>query len=197
MVRSSLVLALVAAVLVGCGAEEEQAATTTRPPVATQPPPPPRAECITAKAKGFRLCGQPTEEPRATPSTIQRRDGEGWTLLASAPKSSNAAGNLHGHWRQAWLSPDGKTLLAQWSAECEIPIAFFVDAETGAMRPVTGEGRWTDAPESIALGWGADGRAWVRLTKGYCGGSKHPPGVYLIDPATRTLTRAAARTSPN
>jgi hypothetical protein len=98
-----------------------------------------------------------------------------------------------GYWAGAWLSPDGKTLLAQWSAECEIPIAFFVDATTGEKRPVTGEREWADAPESVALGWSPDGRARVRLLKGYCGGSKHPPGVYLIDPNTGKLTRAAAR----
>jgi hypothetical protein len=195
MGRSSFALVFAAAALAGCGADEERAATTAGPRAATtaQPPAPPRDRCIPAKAAGFRLCGQPTEEPRTTPSTIERRDGEARRLLVSAPKSSSVGGNLHGHWRQAWLSPDGKTLLAQWSAECEIPIAFFVDAKSRAMRPVTGEKVWTEAPESIALGWGADGRAWVRLTKGYCGGAKHPPGVYLIDVATGKLTRAAAR----
>ena len=33
-----------------------------------------------------------------------------------------------GHWAKAFLSPDGKAFLAQWSAECELPFAFFVRA---------------------------------------------------------------------
>jgi hypothetical protein len=115
----------------------------------------------------------------------------GWSVLVGGPPGSVHDGLQVGHWADAWLSPDGRTLLAQWSAECEIPIAFFVDAERGSMRPVTGEQRWAKAPESIALGWAADGRARVRLTKGYCGGTKHPPGVYLVDPATNELTRVS------
>ena len=35
------------------------------------------------------------------------------------------------------------------------------------------------------------GKSRVRLTKGHCGGTKHPPGVYLVDPATNELTRVS------
>jgi hypothetical protein len=188
MGRSSLVALAAAAVLAGCGADEQRAQEVTtrmRAPL-------PQGRCVPAKAPGFRLCGQPTETLRKAPSTIQRRDGERWRTVADAPPGSIVDGIPHGHWAAAWLSPDGETLLAQWSAECEIPIAFFVEAKTGEMRPVTGEANWAEAPESIALGWNGDGRARVRLTKGYCGGAKHPPGVYLIDPDTGTLTRAVA-----
>jgi hypothetical protein len=85
-----------------------------------------------------------------------------------------------GHWAKAFLSPDGKTFLAQWSAECEVPIAFFVDAGGGGPRVVTGEANWLDAPESVADGWTGDGRAIVELPHGACGGSASQPGVYFI-----------------
>jgi hypothetical protein len=189
MGRSSLAALLaVAALAGGCGGEDEQRAATTQPRTATTGT---EDRCVTARAPGFRLCGQPGPARRTIPSTIQRRDAtSARRTLAGPPDRSIVDGIPHGHWAAAWLSPDGEMLLAQWSAECEIPIAFFVEAHTGEMRPVTGEANWADAPESIALGWNADGRARVRLTKGYCGGAKHPPGVYLIDPSTGTLTRA-------
>ena len=199
MARSSLAGLLAVAALAGCGAEDERAVTTTRtaaapPPTRTVAAPPER--CVAARSPGFRLCSHAFGAPPRTPSTIQRREGGDWRVVAKGPPGSVHDGVQIGHWAGAWLSPDGGTLLAQWSAECEIPIAFFVDAGTGKMRPVTGERKWTEAPESVALGWSQDGRARVRLTKGYCGGSKHPPGLYLVEPATSRLTlvkRAAAR----
>lgn len=186
MGRSSTgILVALAVTLAGCGGADERAGTTR---TETLGPAVPADRCVRAAAPGFRLCGQPTGKPRRPASTIQRRDGGTWVVAALAPPGTAVDGIPHGHWREAWLSPDRKLLLAQWSAECEIPIAFFVDLAGHAMRPVTGEKDWTQAPESIALGWSSDGRARVRLTKGYCGGAKHPPGVYLVDPATSTLT---------
>ena len=188
MVRSSIALA--AAVVAGCGAGEERAVTTTRTAAATTtrtvPARPP--DCIAARSPGFRLCRHRFGQPPRTPARIERRDGDGWRVVAKGPPGSVHDGLQIGHWAGAWLSPDGETLLAQWSAECEIPIAFFVDVERGTMRPVTGEKKWVEAPESVALGWAPDGRARVRLTEGVCGGSKHPPGVYLVDAGTSELT---------
>ena len=112
-------------------------------------------------------------------------------MLAAGPPGTVHDGVQIGHWAQAWLSPDGTTLLAQWSAECEVPIAFFVDAWSGTMRPVTGEKIWSEAPQSVAIGWAADGRARVRLPDGACGSSAAEPGVYLIDPESKRLTREA------
>jgi hypothetical protein len=186
MGRSSAALVLAVALASSCGGEEERGATTHLPARTT---PVPKQECTPASARGFRVCAHVYGAPPTTPATIQRREGTGWRVLVAGPPRSVHDGLQVGHWADAWLSPDGETLLAQWSAECEIPIAFFVDLTTRSMRPVTGEKRWTNAPESIALGWSGDGRARVRLTKGYCGGSKHPPGVYLVDPATHGLAR--------
>jgi hypothetical protein len=80
-----------------------------------------------------------------------------------------------GHWQNAELSPDGKTLLAQWTAECEIPVAFFVPLATHKPRPV--------APvryETVAVAWNADGRAGVFFNGGACGAGVERPGLYLV-----------------
>jgi hypothetical protein len=86
-----------------------------------------------------------------------------------------------GHWRWAIPSPDGSTLLAQWSGECEVPVAFLVDGATGTMSEVTGGGGLRDAPESTGFGWSPDGRAVVALWGGACGGGFDVPGIYLFD----------------
>jgi hypothetical protein len=80
-----------------------------------------------------------------------------------------------GRWQSAQLSPDGKTLLAQWTAECEIPVAFFVPLDTRKPRPV--------APvryETVAVAWNADGRAGVFFNGGACGAGLERPGLYLV-----------------
>ena len=100
------------------------------------------------------------------------RDGE--ALAISKP-----AGAKVGHWAKAYLSPDGKTFLAQWSAECELPTAFFVPVRGGAPQPVTGEADWTKAPSSAADGWTEDGRAIVETSQGDCGLPSHRR-MYLV-----------------
>jgi hypothetical protein len=92
-----------------------------------------------------------------------------------------------GFYRTAMLSPGRRTLLVQWSGECEIQHAFFVFASGGRPRVVTGERDWTAAPDSEALGWRGR-RAVVRLPiRGEAQAGR--PGVYLIDPQTLTQTR--------
>jgi hypothetical protein len=103
------------------------------------------------------------------------------------PIGSRYEGDVLGHWRFALPSPDGRVLLAQWSGECEVPVAFF--ARPGE-RPVavTGEPGLDGAPESFGLGWASDGRAVVFLPVGACGAGFETPGVYLFDaPGTGTL----------
>jgi hypothetical protein len=93
----------------------------------------------------------------------------------TAPDSGTA-----GHWTWAALSPDRTTILAQWSAECEVPIAFVVSATGGSPRPVTGEEDWARSPDSVALGWTTDGRAIAFLPQGpACGSGVPKPGIYL------------------
>ena len=89
-----------------------------------------------------------------------------------------------GSWYEAYLSPDGGTVLALWSAECEVPTAFFVSTRSGRMRAVSGERDWRKAPESIPLGWSEAGWAAVDFLGGGCGNGYKVPGVYLIEPRT-------------
>ena len=80
-----------------------------------------------------------------------------------------------GRWQSALPSPDGKTLLAQWTAECEIPTAYFVARATREPRPVAPVG-----VESVAVAWSEDGRAGVFFAGGACGGGDPRPGLYLV-----------------
>jgi hypothetical protein len=92
-------------------------------------------------------------------------------------------GSKVGHWVTAFLSPDRKTLLAQWSAECEVPIAYFIALKTGETRAVA-----RGNPESVAHGWAGDGRAIVEFPNGLCGRGTKRPGLYLVSlDGTRTL----------
>ncbi|MDQ2984614.1 MAG: hypothetical protein M3R70_11950 [Actinomycetota bacterium] len=161
--------------LAGCGASGKTRAATQKQQTPAARPAPCRA---LAHAVGYRGCGHPF------PWLIQRNDG---TVVADAAEKYK--GRPVGFWRKVILSPDEKTLLAQWSGACEIQITFFVSTSGGKPRAVTGERDWADSPESEALRWSGR-RALVRLPdRGETVAKK--PGVYLIDPATfrRTLVR--------
>ena len=96
------------------------------------------------------------------------------------PKPKFHGKPLLGFWR--WAVPDPRyedRLLAQWSGECEVPLAFFVEPDEGDVEAVTGGGL-RDAPESEALGWTKRGQAVVFLPEGACGSGTDPPGVYLF-----------------
>lgn len=86
-------------------------------------------------------------------------------------------GQIAGHWRYAITSSSGPTL-AQWSGECEVPTAFWID-ENGTVRIVTGESDVSAAPESLGLGWTQNGRAVVSLPEGACASGADSPGIYL------------------
>ena len=88
-------------------------------------------------------------------------------------------GQPSGHWRFALLSPDGNRILAQWSGECEVPIAYVVTLQSGPPVPVTGES--TNVLESFALGWTRGDRALIWLPAGACARGAWRPGVYAFD----------------
>lgn len=85
-----------------------------------------------------------------------------------------------GRWVSAMPSPDGRTLLAQWLGECEIPVAYLVPLATRKPRPVA-PALHGGASETVAVGWSADGRAGV-FFKSVCGGAELRPGLYLVPP---------------
>jgi hypothetical protein len=114
---------------------------------------------------------------RGSPATVELLRGGQRRVLVRGP------GKV-GHWAGAFVSPDRRTLLLQWSAECEVPTAFFAGATGGGLRPVSGGRDWTRAPTSIALGWARDGRAIVDFPEGVCSGGLDRPGVYAVDPRT-------------
>ncbi len=82
-----------------------------------------------------------------------------------------------GHWVRAEFAPRGDAFLAQWSAECEVPVAFLV---VGArMRPYGGRS-FRGAPSSEVPGWLRDGSAVIHFPEGACGGAYRVPGVYVV-----------------
>jgi hypothetical protein len=135
-------------------------------------------------AATYLLCFHPNRSEHGT--FFVRRAGTTKRIDIRAPgaaPTAAAAGRV-GHWAWAALSPDGKTFVAQWSAECEVPIGFFVSVGEKP-RPVTGEADWAKSPESTVYGWTTDGRAIVRISKSVCG-TRGGPGVYAISPSGRS-----------
>ncbi|MDQ2910468.1 MAG: hypothetical protein M3R39_05570 [Actinomycetota bacterium] len=94
------------------------------------------------------------------------------------------AGPLRGRrgwWRRIVVSPDRRTLLAQWSGECEIQSTYLVSTDDGAVKPIF------EGASSTAEGWSRDDRARVVLPNEIWGTRAKRlfrAGVYLVDPAT-------------
>ncbi|MDQ5821739.1 MAG: hypothetical protein M3540_09875 [Actinomycetota bacterium] len=159
----------------------------------------PRVGCAVASKRGgttLLLCSpKPEYEGQfPLPKTIEIESaGRARRVLAIPPFPSTAPGvGSVGHWESAELSPDGRTVLAQWSAECEIPIAFLIPVAGGKPQPIAGSLR--EHPESIGLGWSPDGLAVVSLPALACGRGYDGPGIYLVSTdgkPVRAITRGA------
>jgi hypothetical protein len=169
------VLGAVVLLCAGCGATTTVTATRTVTAPAAAPTLMPRCVMISALANySYDVCDRRTIRFRGKP------------LYAPRPVGAGPVGG----WVGGYLSPGGKTLLMQWSAECEVPFAYFVPARGGMPRLVTGERSMADAPESIAEGWTSDGRALIELPKGACGEGASVPGIYFMAPnGRRTLVQ--------
>ncbi|MDP9342395.1 MAG: hypothetical protein M3Q23_09950 [Actinomycetota bacterium] len=96
--------------------------------------------------------------------------------LVPAPRGPGGQAAL-GHWEGAEASPDGSTLLLQWSGECEVPTAYLAPASGGRPRAVV-HGR--PPVESVALGWAPPARLVVSLPQAACGAGFERPGVYVL-----------------
>ena len=135
--------------------------------------------CRRARVAVYRFCDQIRVRGdrliAAVRATIEVRQGSGWRVLTREPRGSLGGDNLGGEWAQVWVSPDGRTLLAEWAEECDTRYAFFVPAEGGVPRAVTGERDWKTSPLSWPRGWARDGRARVWVLPG--GGCAHEARV--------------------
>lgn len=164
MRRATLCLAvLVAAAAAGCGGDENPVAA---PSTAASAIPAWCAPMEPGRNDLFLLCRRPGPGQHGG----FRLRGRGPIEIA-LPTDSPA-----GHWSGGFLSPDGRMLLLQWTAECEVPFALFVPARGGTPRFVTGEPTMEEARPSIAHGWTLGGEAIVELL----------PGCGQADPAAQT-----------
>jgi hypothetical protein len=126
------------------------------------------------RGRSVAVCGAGSRPP----DRIDVADSGGVRTLIQAPSRGPLARPV-GHWRGALLSPDGGRVLAQWSGECEVPTAYFIDTATGAARPVTGPSDG-GAPNSIGLMWADDRTALAVLPEGACGEGTQPAGLYAV-----------------
>jgi hypothetical protein len=100
-----------------------------------------------------------------------------------------------GHWVWAVFAPRGNAFLAQWTAECEVPVAFLAIHDT--LRPYGGR-TMRDAPASVAFGWLPGGEAVISFPAGGgCGSAFRLPGIYAVPRAgkARLLLGTRPRTS--
>jgi hypothetical protein len=196
-------LAVVAAVtgLGGCGGATDALVETTNRPDTTSATkivqrsvsPPKRCNPAGRTTQGrLTLCTRRINTDSAGRFWV-RRAGESRRLAVRRPMWPGTRDHLNGLWQWAAASPDGRTILVQWSGECEIPLAFLVAVAEGRPVSVTGEYTRDDPPpNSTALGWSDDGRAIVFIpAESGCGGTNES-GVFLIDLAGNKTRIAAA-----
>jgi hypothetical protein len=184
MTRAAFAAAIV--LLTGCGGEDRPQPTASAHADRWCKP------AGTSDGRTFRACYAPTFANESPPAPARRhgrlevRDVDGaWRRLpVPHPLGAKPGEPAAGHWEWAAVSPDGAWLLAQWTAECEVPVAFFVPTRGGKARPASRD-RYGAAP-STALGWTGDGRAIVELGNLECAGGPVRAGVYLVEPATAT-----------
>jgi hypothetical protein len=103
--------------------------------------------------------------------TLRRRAPHGRVRVA-APRPRGI-----GHWVWSERSPTGTAVLAQWSGECEIPVAYLV--VNGKLQSY--------GPETVALGWLPTGEAVVHFRPVGCAVSGRS-GIYATV-GTRKMRR--------
>jgi hypothetical protein len=105
------------------------------------------------------------------------------TIRGASGVLARAPGKV-GHWVWAERAPAANAILAQWSAECESPVAYLL--VHGKLRAF---GR-----ESVALGWLPTGEAVIHFPNGPCAGDSRPArGIYAAVSAVKM--RLLLRTS--
>jgi hypothetical protein len=183
----TLALAVAVLVFAGCGDED-------KPYFAAGPPMDPNCQDAgRAGARVFRACYRPQLTGQPAPSAGERHgrlevseaNGPWRRLKVPHPLGAKPGRPAAGHWDWAAVSPDGKWLLAQWTAECEVPVAFLVPARGGDAVPVARD-RY-GASTSKALGWTRDGRAIIELPGLSCGSTSQRPGTYVLRPGGKPV----------
>jgi hypothetical protein len=171
------ILALVAVALAACGSESERSAAPKERPAATLEEP-----TGTIHQPDCKPTGQLGDETLFLCwGRDSRRPGRFILVAGETQRPLEVPSPTRvGHWAWAKLSPDGETILAQWSAECEVPIAYLVPAAGGKPREAV------PSYSSRALGWTHDGRAIVDVLESSCGPASPKPGIYLVDPEGAT-----------
>jgi hypothetical protein len=160
----------VALVIAGCGGGGGEQAAAPRTP---------HQLCEATRAPGYTVCGYPLQQQ--VPSSIWRSFGRGAVKLTGPAEKAKHDRRPAGFWvgERLFPSPDGKTLLVQWSGECEVQSTYLVSSDTGTRRAVLGS-----ADESSALGWTKEGLAKIRIPRPVCGGAHLSAGIYTVNPAT-------------
>jgi hypothetical protein len=115
--------------------------------------------------------------------SLKTRGVRGTRTLVGAPTRV-------GHWEWGEFSPDGRHVLAEWSAECEIPVAYDLDVAKPRLTPL-GARSVASAPEVVPLGWLGNRSPVVHVLRGGCGGGARTPGVYVFGgPKPQLLVRS-------
>jgi hypothetical protein len=129
-------------------------------------------------SRGFRACTTFLERQNEK-SAIYRRVAGSWVKAAGSPRGRP------GWWRRVVAASNRRTVLAQWSGECEIQTTYLVSVADGAARPIL------EGLPSTAVGWASDGRARVRLPADFWGMKAKrifKAGIYRVDPVTLAVT---------
>jgi hypothetical protein len=136
----------------------------------------------TAVSGGFRGCT--VFRFRGEISRIERRDGSHWSVVL-APERAPYGHYAHvGYWERVLAAPRGGMVLAQWSAECEVPFAYLITPNGPSLRRV-----FPSHPATV-LGWTSDGLARVKLLQPIYATKtriRFPSGIYLIAPQGRVV----------
>jgi len=134
----------------------------------------PVARC-THSSRGFRACT--VFQAPGQRSALYRRADSRWVVFRGRPPGRA------GWWRRVVTAPDRRTLLAEWSGECEVPSTFLVSVRDGRVRPLF-RGHAT-----TAVGWTRDGVARVKLAEEIWHGTRRlrRTGIYLVDPRTQVV----------
>ena len=181
-----LLVAVLVIAAAGCGADDKTADETVRAEMAkVETTCAEGVNCGHDRAWPFRKCTHASRGFRACTTflgdgertAIEGRRESRWVVLFDDNTAPHAR---HGWWRRVIASPDRRTLLAQWSGECELQLTYVVTLHDRTMRPIL------DGLPSTAVGWGPDGRARVRTQSGGWAIKARrivKAGIYRVNPA--------------